>query len=58
MNRKDNDSILTMHPHVSQNKYIDSHSQIVTNVPPKEAQRTYARICKALVPNIFPHDIQ
>lgn len=43
MNRKDNDSKLTMNSHVSQNKYIDSHSQTVTHMLERKLN-----ICKNL----------
>lgn len=43
MNRKDNDSKLTMNSHVSQNKYIHSHSQTLANMLERKLN-----ICKNL----------
>lgn len=58
MNKMNSDSKLTMHPHVSQNKYIDSHSQTVTNMLERKLKEYMQEFAKLLVPNRFPSDIQ
>lgn len=58
MNRKNSYSKLTIRPHVSKNKYIDSHSQTVTNMLERKLKEYMQEFAKLLVPNRFPSDIQ
>jgi hypothetical protein len=57
VNRRDNDSLVIMHLHISQNKDIDSHSQITINMLERADQRTLQEFAKGQISN-FLHDVQ
>lgn len=53
----DNDSILIIYLYISQNKDIDTYSQITINILGREAQRALQEFAKPQISR-FLHDVQ